>query len=98
MKQVDMAGFQERRSGWQFDKTINMPTVLSIAAMALAMFSWGSKTDSRLTALETSELARKESMAAQIASQAARDAEQRQDFRELRARMDALKDAVSKKN
>lgn len=97
-----MPNIPERRSGWVFDKTINTPTIITILMIAFGGFNYFAATisnqDKRITVLESSEVMRKEQIALQAAQQAARDAEQRQQMNYLVQRMDALKDAVLKKN
>lgn len=97
-----MPNIPERRSGWVFDKTINTPTIITILMIAFGGFNYFATTisnqDKRITVLESSEVMRKEQIALQAAQQAARDSEQRQQMNYLVQRMDALKDAVLKKN
>jgi len=93
---IDM--IPERRQGLVWDKSISLGNVLTIIMMAATMFIWGGRMESRISVMETSEMARKEASAIQIASENARAAETRQDFREIRQMIEALRNSVSKKN
>ncbi len=93
---IDM--IPERRQGLVWDKSISLGNVLTIVMMAATMFIWGGRQDGRIAVLESAEVARKEATAIQIAAENARAAETRQDFREIRQMIEALRNSVSKKN
>lgn len=97
-----MPPIAERRRGVQFDLTINVSIILTICVLAWGGFWWLNNSltglNNRLIVLETAEASRKEQNTLQLAHQAARDAEQRQQMNYLMQRVDALKDAVVKKN
>lgn len=102
MSEVNMPPITERRRGIQFDLTINVSSIVAIVVFGWGGFWWLNTTltglNNRLIVLETAESSRKEQNALQLAHQAARDAEQRQQMNYLMQRVDALKDAVVKKN
>lgn len=93
---IDM--IPERRQGLVWNKSISLGNVLTIIMMAAAMFIWGGKMEGRISIIESSDIARKEAAAIQLAAENARAAETRQDFREIRQMIEALRNTVSKKN
>lgn len=92
-----MNNLPERRGGWVFDKTVNVPTVLTIAAFAFAGFRWGSGVETDIQTLKVENANRKETQVAMIQTQSNLAAEMKQDFRELRQVLFAVKDEISKK-
>lgn len=88
----------ERRSGWVFDKTINIPTIWGFVLAFCAIVGWGGGVNTDIKLLYSENKALKEALASLTASQNAMTVEIRQEFRENRARMDAVKDALVKKN
>lgn len=48
-----MTDRRARQHGIRFDGTINLGNVLAIVALVISIAAWGTKTNERLTALET---------------------------------------------
>lgn len=78
-----------------WDKSISLGNVLTIIAMAASMFLGYGKLDSRISVLEASDIDRKATAATEANAQNIQRSEVRQDLREIRQRLDALKDAVA---
>lgn len=85
----------ERSSGPVWDKSISLGNVLTIVAMAASMFLGYGKLDTRISVLESSDAERKAAMITEANAQNLQRSEVRQDLREIRQRLDALKDAVA---
>lgn len=97
MPDDSMSNIPERRTGWVFEKTINVPTVLTIAAFAFAGFRWGSGVDTDIQMLKAEDANQKATQVAMINSQDKLDARMDQGFRELRQVMFAVQNEISKK-
>lgn len=92
-----MSQIPERRAGWVFDKTVNVPTVFTIAAFAFAIIRWGGGIEADISMLKAADANRKESQAAIVQSQDKLDTKMDQGFRELRQVMFAVQSELTKK-
>lgn len=88
----------ERRNGWQFDKTINMPTVISLVVLAVGGFSYISDINVRVAKIEKADDERKTFAIQQANALAVQLSEIKQDNRELRLQLNSVHAALLKKN
>lgn len=94
----DKEMYPERRHGLVWEKSISLGNVLTMIGMVVCMFVWGGRLEGRVAILESADISRKEAATMQRAVEDQRAAETRQDFREIRLMIEALRNSVSKKN
>lgn len=80
-----------------WDKSISLGNVLTIIAMAASMFLGYGRLDTRIAVLEEADRVKEKASAIESIAQSAQRSEVRQDLREIRQRLDALKDAIGDK-